>query len=417
MIVPSIDLQGGQAVQLVGGKRLAIEAGDPIPIAEKFSRVGTIAVIDLDAALGTGSNAELVRELVQRFPCRVGGGIRSVESAREWLNLGAEQVIVGTSASPDFLRELPKDRVIAALDAVQGEVVIKGWTEQSGHPVLERISVLRDFVAGFLVTVVENEGRLTGVDLDHAKKLCAAAGPARVTYAGGVRNAQEVGQLDRLGLDAQVGMALYNGSLDLAEAFSAPLVSDREDGLWPTVVTDRSGVALGLVYSNLESVRHAVETGEGAYWSRKRGLWVKGRESGATQRLLRFEVDCDRDALKAVVEQSGGFCHTGDDTCWGSVHGIDSLARTLASRLSQAPESSYTKRLLDDPTLLRSKIIEEASEVCDATSGTHVVAEVADLLYFAMVRLYSTGGSLTELENTLDLRAKKVTRRPGDAKS
>ena len=91
MIVPSIDLQGGQAVQLIGGKKLAIEAGDPMPIAERFSRVGEIAVIDLDAAMGTGSNTHLVEALCQRFPCRVGGGIRDEATARRWLDAGARK--------------------------------------------------------------------------------------------------------------------------------------------------------------------------------------------------------------------------------------------------------------------------------------------------------------------------------------
>ncbi|HEX6011451.1 MAG TPA: HisA/HisF-related TIM barrel protein, partial [Geminicoccaceae bacterium] len=101
MIVPSIDLQGGQAVQLVGGAVKAIDAGDPIPIAERFSLAGEIAVIDLDAAMRAGNNAHLVERLVSRFACRVGGGIRDVEAAVRWLDLGARKVILGTAATPE----------------------------------------------------------------------------------------------------------------------------------------------------------------------------------------------------------------------------------------------------------------------------------------------------------------------------
>lgn len=416
MIVPSIDLQGGQAVQLIGGKQLAIEAGDPMPLAEKFSRVGTIAVIDLDAAMGVGSNAGLIRDLVQQFPCRVGGGIRTVEAARQWLDLGAEQVIIGTAATPEFLSELPRDRVVAAVDARHGKVVVKGWTEATEHSVLDQMRRMNELVSGFLVTVVENEGRLTGIDAEYAKALQMAAGTARVIYAGGVRNAHEIAQLDRIGLDAQVGMALYNGTLDLAEAFTAPLVSDRPDGLWPTVVTNESGTALGLTYSNHQSVRHAVQTGEGAYWSRKRGLWIKGKGSGASQRLVRFDVDCDRDTLRAVVEQRDGFCHTGADTCWGSLEGIEGLAKTLARRLQEAPSGSYTRRLFDDSSLLEKKLLEEAQEVCAASSKEEAAAEVADLLYFALVRLYALDARLPDVERTLSQRSRRVTRRAGDAK-
>src|SRR5690348_1918274 len=125
MIVPSIDLMGGQAVQLIGGREKALEAGDPRPLAEQFRLVGEIAVVDLDAALGHGSNAGVIRDLIRIAPCRVGGGIRSVAAAREWLDAGAMKVVLGTAATPEVLRELPADRVVAALDARDGEVVVE----------------------------------------------------------------------------------------------------------------------------------------------------------------------------------------------------------------------------------------------------------------------------------------------------
>src|ERR671910_2505805 len=172
-----------------------------------------------------------------------------------------------------------------ALDARHGEVVVEGWQKRTGQGVLERIAALQALVGGFLVTFVEREGRLQGTDLDFAKEIRAAAGDATVTIAGGITTAEEVALLDRLGCDAQVGMALYAGRLELAEAFAAPLKSDRPDGLWPTVVVDERGIALGLCYSDLESLRAALERGQGVYRSRSRGLWIKGATSGATQEL------------------------------------------------------------------------------------------------------------------------------------
>ncbi len=246
MIVPSIDLMDGQAVQLVGGRDKALEAGDPMAIAERFAVVGEIAVIDLDAALGRGSNREIMLELVRRYPCRVGGGIRSVEQALEWLDAGAQQIILGTAATPEVLAELPRERVIAALDGVDGEVVVRGWTERTGASVLDRLHELKDLVGGFLVTFVEREGRLGGIDLEAAERVITAAGSTAITIAGGVTTAAEVADLDRAGADAQVGMAIYTGRLDLADAFAAPLVSDRPDGLWPSVVCDEHGTALGF---------------------------------------------------------------------------------------------------------------------------------------------------------------------------
>ncbi|MDA0951393.1 MAG: HisA/HisF-related TIM barrel protein, partial [Proteobacteria bacterium] len=165
MIIPSIDLMGGQAVQLIGGKERAIEAGDPRPIAERFRLAGEIAVIDLDAALGQGDNRALIEELVKLAPCRVGGGIRDVETAIRWLDAGAAKVILGTAAKPEILRELPRERVIAALDAVEGEVVTHGWTTRTGASIDDRMAELAPYVGGFLVTFVEREGRMQGTDM------------------------------------------------------------------------------------------------------------------------------------------------------------------------------------------------------------------------------------------------------------
>ncbi|HLV89728.1 MAG TPA: HisA/HisF-related TIM barrel protein, partial [Acidimicrobiia bacterium] len=248
MIVPSIDIVGGRAVQLVGGETLAIEAGDPFPILERFSRVGEVAVIDIDAARGEGSNAPLIEEMASLARVRVGGGIRDVDTALSWLDAGAERIIVGTAASPEFLNALPRERVIVALDARESRVVTHGWRVDAGLDLLEGIRELRDLCGGFLVTFVEKEGRMGGTDMDLARAVVEAAGDTRVTVAGGVTTAEEIDALDRIGADAQVGMALYSGTLDLADAFAAPLASDRPDGLWPTVVVDEGGAALGLAW-------------------------------------------------------------------------------------------------------------------------------------------------------------------------
>ncbi len=417
MLIPSIDLMGGHAVQLVGGKELAIDAGDPRPLLKRFGRVGEVAVIDLDAALGQGTNAPLIRELVKQGRCRVGGGIRSVDAAIEWLDAGAEKIILGTAAKPELLSQLPKGRLIAAVDAVDGEVVVEGWRTKTGASLLDQVVALRDYVSGFLVTFVEREGRLGGSRVDQVAELVKAAGGAKVTVAGGVTTAEELAEIDRLGADAQVGMALYSGRLGLAEAFAGPLKSDRPDGLWPTVVCDERGVALGMAYSDLESLNEAIETGRGAYHSRKRGLWVKGLSSGATQALLRVDADCDRDTLRFVVRQTEpGFCHEDTWTCWGPSGGLGGLERTLRRRLGEAPEGSYTRRLLEDPELLRKKLAEEAGELAEAEEPAEVAWETADVIYFAMVAMVRGGASLAEVEAMLDARSRKVTRRKGDAK-
>ena len=412
MIVPSIDLQGGQTVQLVGGAEKAIDAGDPLPIARAFSIAGEIAVIDLDAAMRTGSNTELIERLLPRFACRVGGGIRDIDTAIRWLDLGAAKIILGTMAKPEILSKLPRERVIAALDARHGEVVVEGWKEGTGRGILERIAELKEHVAGFLVTFVEREGRMGGTDLELAKAVVGAAKPCRVTIAGGVTTPEEIRALDELGADAQVGMALYTGRLDLADAIMAPLVSDRPDGLWPSVVVDERGTALGLVYSSRASIREAVRRRMGVYQSRSRGLWVKGETSGATQELIRIDLDCDRDSPRFVVRQAGaGFCHLDTQTCWGEDAGLGRLERTLHARRESAPEGSYTARLFQDAGLLAAKLREEAAELGQASTRENVVWEAADMLYFTLARLAVEGIDLAEVEAHLDRRALKVTRR------
>ena len=276
---------------------------------------------------------------------------------------------------------------------------------------------LRGLCAGFLVTFVEREGRMQGLNLDRVGELVQAAGAARLTVAGGVTTPADVAAIDRLGADAQVGMALYTGRMHLADAIASPLRSDRPDGLWPTVVTDEYGAALGLAWSSAESLRIAVEQQIGAYQSRTRGLWVKGATSGATQELLRIDLDCDRDALRFTVQQRGaGFCHENTWTCWGPRAGLPALLDTLQARKQAAPPGSYTRRLLDDPALLRAKLVEEAGELAVAQTPAHIAAEAADLLYFALVALTRQDVPLAAVEAELERRSRKVTRRPGHAK-
>lgn len=418
MIVPSIDIIKGHAVQLVGGEKFELDAGNPIPLAEKFRIAGDIAVIDLDAAMGKGNNRKVIEKLCRIARCRVGGGIRDVETALRWLDAGAEKVIIGTKASPEFLKQLPKERVMAALDARHGEVVTEGWTKKTGIRIEEKMKELSPFVSGFLITFVEREGRLQGTDLDYVKKLRALTN-VRLTIAGGVTTVQEIAALDALGADAQVGMALYKNQMDLGEAICAPLLpSTMSVGhLWPTVVVDETGVALGLVWSNRESVMAAVREQKGIYHSRTRGLWVKGETSGATQELLGIALDCDRDALCFRVRQKDpGFCHLKTRTCFGPDQGLGKLFRAITQRKKTAPAKSYTKRLFKEKKLLDSKIVEEAKELTRAKNKTEVILEASDVLYFTLVKMAKAGVSLQEVADELEFRSLKISRRGGEAK-
>jgi len=214
----------------------------------------------------------------------------------------------------------------------------------------------------------------------------------------------------------------------LGLCYAACLTTDRPDGLFPTVVCTRAGEALGLVYSSGDSIVAALESGRGVYYSRSRqSLWRKGDTSGHTQTLHRIDADCDGDALRFTVTQetpttaagnNAAFCHLNTLTCWGPPRGVRRLEETLRERLhAAAPEGSYTKRLFHDRDLLRDKLVEEAQELAEADSATHVAQEWADLLYFGTVRATQAGVTLDDAVAELDRRTRKVTRRPGDSKA
>jgi len=190
-----------------------------------------------------------------------------------------------------------------------------------------------------------------------------------------------------------------------------------ERGLVPVVIQDwTTGEVLTLAYANAEAIARTRETGELHLWSRSRDeLWHKGATSGNTQKVRALRIDCDGDALLAIVEPAGPACHTGERTCFFSGEleppapheALPALERTLRARAATRPEGSYTVTLLDDPPLIGEKVREEAEEVARAAreeSGERVDNEAADLLYHLTVLLHSRGRSLADAEAVLTER-------------
>jgi phosphoribosyl-AMP cyclohydrolase / phosphoribosyl-ATP pyrophosphohydrolase len=297
-------------------------------------------------------------------------------------------------------------------------VVVDGWRDRTGQGTLEAIRRLAPTVGGFLLTQVEHEGAMSGFDVDLVGAAVAEAGDARVTAAGGIATGSEIAILDRESADAQVGMALYTGRISIAEAVGAPL-RETSDGLWPTIVSDEDGRTLGLAWSNRESLGRAVEARRGIYWSRSRkSLWVKGESSGNRQELLAVRLDCDRDAIEFIVRQEGtGFCHTGTRSCFGDRFSLASLQRVMRERLGSGDTASVTRRLIEEPGLLESKLVEEARELTQARTTDEVIHEAADVIYMVMASLTRAGVSLTDVERELGRRNARVSRRPIARKS
>lgn len=219
MIVPCIDLMGGKVVQLVQGRDKALELDNPFDMLCAFSGFPEIQVIDLDAAKGAGSNDELVDLLASRAKCRVGGGVRSAGRARRLLDQGAHKIIIGTAAFSqpvllDIVSAVGKDRLMIALDSKHGEIVIRGWSESTHLKAEEWLAHFEPYCSGFLCTYVDKEGMMEGTDLDWFRRLRAST-KLELTAAGGITSLSEIEELDRLGIDAAVGMAIYTGKLNL----------------------------------------------------------------------------------------------------------------------------------------------------------------------------------------------------------
>lgn len=224
MLIPSIDLQNGQVVQLIQGARPALASDDLDGWVTKFAGFEKVQVIDLDAALGSGSNGHLVRRIAACLPCRVGGGIRTIARAREVLADGAQAIIVGSTlfagGQPDldFAQRLSDavgpERVIAAVDSRRGEVVVKGWTESAGLRAVDAVRALEPYCREFLYTHVDTEGLMQGIDLETVIAVRRAT-THRLTAAGNITTRAEIDELDREGIDAVVGMAIYTGRLAL----------------------------------------------------------------------------------------------------------------------------------------------------------------------------------------------------------
>jgi phosphoribosylformimino-5-aminoimidazole carboxamide ribotide isomerase len=224
MLIPSIDLQNGHVVQLVQGERLAIEAPDPEPWIERFSRFSRVQLIDLDAARGRGDNSQLLTDICRRLPCRVGGGIRSVERAQAVLDAGAHAVIassalfregeVDTAFAKSLAGAIGAERLIAAVDSRGGQVAIHGWKTMLPITAVDAVRALEPYCAEFLYTHVDKEGLMQGTDME-AIMAVRRATSRRVTAAGGITTWAEIDTLDAAGVDAVVGMAIYTGQLAL----------------------------------------------------------------------------------------------------------------------------------------------------------------------------------------------------------
>ena len=299
---------------------------------------------------------------------------------------------------------------MVAIDHRHGEVTDHGWQSTTGETVDARVERLRDYCGGFLCTFVEQEGGLKGIPLDQVKELKKKIDKP-LTVAGGVRSEEEIVEISKMGIDVQVGMALYKGLVDPIQAVIDSLTFD-EDGLIPTIVQDASGQVLMMAYSSPQSLVKALREGKGIYWSRSRQeLWEKGKTSGNAQELISCRADCDRDTLIFRVRQTNGACHTNAYSCFGTATGtqnfsLPNLFELMKSRKKELPDGSYTSQMFKDCKKLLKKIHEEAFEVVNYESRENLRWEIADLIYFLSILAVDEGIEWKDIENELAGRRK-----------
>ncbi|ORY48894.1 hypothetical protein BCR33DRAFT_847601 [Rhizoclosmatium globosum] len=318
-----------------------------------------------------------------------------------------------TCESPEDTTETVSSLFDRGVSVVVVSVSLFGACASAGLP-LDRVCVRVDSLGDI---PSQPRAQVALLDLDQATTAFGPL-PNKVKLVVRFRQAVNVNVATVAALDLQNIDVVVPGDFDRAACLAAMLNTDRPDGFFATAVADPCGVALGFAFSSKASLEHVMTTAQGAYQSRSRkGLWIKGLTSGAVQRVYRIDRDCDGDCLRFTVEQADpGFCHNNTRTCFGPDSGLTALEATLRSRKAKAPAGSYTARLFNDTTLLHAKIREEAGELCDASTKDEIASEAADLFYFAMVKAVAAGVTLADIEEHLDRRAKKVTRRAGDAK-
>jgi len=222
MLIPSIDLMSGKIVQLVQGEKKKLEFDNFDYWIERFSKYPVVQLIDLDAAIGTGDNRSLVKEIAGRLPCQVGGGIRTLGTAQELLNLGARKVIIGSALmtegriNREYARaladKLPRAALMFALDSRGGRVAIDGWRTQTAVTAFDMIRELEPFCETFLYTHIDTEGLMGGIPMETVHAIRRAT-ERHLVVAGGIIEQHEIDSLDALGIDAVVGMALYAGKI------------------------------------------------------------------------------------------------------------------------------------------------------------------------------------------------------------
>lgn len=415
--IPTLDISEGKAVLVRNGKVYKI-LGDPYEKAEFLSINAHFQVVDIDAAMGIGSNKELIKKIAESFQCYVGGGIRTYEQAVEYLNSSAKRVIISTAISTELIQKINKERLIVAFDIDNNYKVFKqGRKEFMEKNLFELIDQFIGNIETMTITFHDMEGTCKGIPMDHVKKIkdYVVDKNIKLIVAGGIASINEINELLLMDVIPQFGSGFWNSKFTLGDVFQCVSniiiqiknVVYEGTKLIPTIVQSIDGQVLGVTFSTPETLKMSVDTRIATFRSRDTGnIWIKGATSGNYHKVINVHYCCDGTSVRFVVD-GNNFCHTGSESCFGYTDpariSLRSMQRMIKdkSNSSNLNEKSYTRDLMNDKPKIISKILEEAEELICATEYDEIVHEASDLIYFMLMYLQKHNVEIDDVNSEL----------------
>jgi phosphoribosyl-ATP pyrophosphohydrolase/phosphoribosyl-AMP cyclohydrolase len=426
-ILPAIDLLDAKVVRLHQGRydHITTYPVSPTEIAHCFQKKGLnfLHVIDLDGAKnGLPALMPHIKQLLEmKLSLQVGGGIRTLETARSYLQLGVDRIIVSTSSIEQegfwqaLVAEFSKERIVLALDVKNGQVLTHGWCNSSKMQVDEIIEKIgQGNILHLIVTDTQKDGTNAGPNLALYKEIRQKFPTLNLIAAGGISSVQDILALEKLGIDeAVVGRAIYENPTLIHYLLCEQIDWQKGQGLVPAIVQSADDAqVLMLGYMNKEALNITLETKQVTFFSRSRQtLWTKGKSSGNTLKLVDIAIDCDKDTLLVLVEPAGPVCHEGTKSCFNAPCGLwflHALEKLIDERFTgKDPESYVFKLSQKGPACVAQKVGEEAVETALASlmpSKNQLKEESADLLFHLLVNLRYHKIGLAEVVNILEKR-------------
>ena len=427
--IPTLDISDGRAILVKHGKKYK-DNGDPLEKAKFISIHKHFQIVDIDGAVTNNvkNNRELIKHIVKKYPCYVGGGIRTLEIASEYLNSSARRVVI--SSNPDLLLKLPKDRVILAVDLDKdNSILINGRTKKSDMTLVQFLDTYAKYTDILSVTFHDNEGTMEGVPEAqiHELKKITDTYSLKLICAGGISSIKDITFLTNNSIIPQFGSGFWQGHFTLGDVYSLlpnikkkVLLNDKSERMFPCIVQSNTGLVLGLTYMTSNALKLSVDTRVATFYSREHeNIWIKGATSGNYHTVEKVHFCCDNSAIRIVVDSTTDFCHMGTKSCFGHTDPSRGNLNNINSHITKAVtshDSGYTSEIIKDGYKLKTKLIEEIGELIYADTEQEKIAESADVFYFLLLYLQNQGLDIKDIEAELIKRQYKILKEPVIAK-